>query len=94
MSLQEISKGEEFFASYGYSFEVGAPWYKELFLEFMTENPDDPKVQQYAGNRSKEELLKIYNNYMNAKPGDKILDVSMVGNEPSTAEIVSETSKE
>ncbi len=68
-SLQEIAKGEEYYASYGYSFDAGAPWYKDLFLEFMAENPDDPKVQQLSLNRTKEELLKSYDQYMKTIPG-------------------------
>jgi hypothetical protein len=67
--LQEIAKGEEFYASYGYSFDAGAPWYKDLFLEFMAENPDDPKVQQLSLNRTKEELMKSYDQYMKTIPG-------------------------
>ena len=91
MSLQEIAKGEEFFASYGYSYEAGAPWYKELFLEFMAENPDDPKVQLLALNRTKEELLKSLDEYMKAVPWAKNLDMSMDGN---TTQTVTETEKE
>ena len=94
ISLQEIAKGEEFFASYGYSYEAGAPWYKELFLEFMAENPDDPKVQLMARNRTKEELLKSYDDYTKAVPWAKDLDMTMGGNDLNTAQTVSETEKE
>ena len=94
ISLQEIAKGEEFFASYGYSYEAGAPWYKELFLEFMAENPDDPKVQLMARNRTKEELLKSYDDYTKEVPWAKDLDMTMGGNDLNTAQTVSETEKE
>jgi hypothetical protein len=92
--LQDIAKGEEFFASYGYSFESGAPWYKELFLEFMAEYPDDPKVKQMAMNRTKEELLKSYDEYVKTIPGSKLIDMSMGGNELNSEQTVSETEKE
>ncbi len=60
----------------------------------MAEYPDDPKVKQMAMNRTKEELLKSYDEYVKTIPGSKLIDMSMGGNELNSEQTVSETEKE
>ena len=45
MTTKSIKKGEEYFASYGYSMISAPKWYRELYKKFAEENPDsfDPK---------------------------------------------------
>ena len=77
LSIQDIAKGDELFASYGYGFDTGPVWYKELFLEFLSnQGPEDEfMVQKVGGGRTKEELMQVYQDYLkkgSAISGEKI----------------------
>ena len=37
---EPLEKGEEYFASYGYSIQSAPKWYRNLYREFAAENPD------------------------------------------------------
>ena len=68
-SLNEIPEGEEFFAHYAYSFDTAPPWYKDLFLKFMEDHPDEKMIiQKIAKGRTREELEKVYEDYFKLGP--------------------------
>jgi hypothetical protein len=68
-SLNEIPEGEEFFAHYAYSFDSAPPWYKDLFLKFMEDHPEKKMIiQKIAKGRTREELEKVYEDYLNVEP--------------------------
>ena len=55
-SLRPILQGEEINVSYGYMFNWGPDWYKDLFLQFMADNPGNKysiKSQQVAKSRGR-----------------------------------------
>ena len=68
MALQakkEIQPGEEFFVDYGYKFDSGPKWYKELFLKFMHDHPEEEgTIQRIAVGRSHEVLDMVYQAYL------------------------------
>lgn len=68
MANEDINEGEEFFASYGYSFESGPPWYKRLYLQFIDDHPEEVEaIQKNSNGRTKEELEEYFEAYMKAK---------------------------
>ena len=77
-AIQPIAKGEEFFAKYGYSFDSAPVWYKDLFLHFMEQHPEEIEViQRVSGGRTKEQLLEAYKKYMEMAPGTTMNDGTM-----------------
>ena len=54
-----IKKGEEFFASYGYSPRLELPWYREAFNKFRKEHPEQGRrLMKYYKIHETDELLK------------------------------------
>ena len=65
MSSRTISPGEEFFSHYGYQYDFSPAWYKEAFLQFMTDHPEEKVSIQTTGlGRTKEELEAVLENYL------------------------------
>jgi hypothetical protein len=65
MSLKDIPKNEEIFTNYGSSFEAAPIWYKDLFLEWMDRPSKDSNiVERTLDGRGREELLKIYDEFL------------------------------
>ncbi len=64
-SVQEVLAGEEFFTNYSFSFDEAPSWYKDLVLLWLEKYPGESNIVEKAVNgRSKEELLKIYEDYL------------------------------
>ena len=62
---QEIQAGEEFFADYSYKFDSAPRWYKDLFLRFMSDHPEDiGTIQRIAMGRSRSLLNLAYQVYL------------------------------
>ena len=60
-----VSKSEEFTLSYGYTFDEGPLWYKDLFLEFMSKYPQHTRtIEHISEGRSKKELVAAYHKYI------------------------------
>jgi hypothetical protein len=54
-----IKKGEEFFASYGYSPKLELPWYRDAFNQFRKENPEPGlRLMKHYKIHESDELLK------------------------------------
>ena len=59
-AIQPVVKGEEFFTSYAYSFDIAPPWYKDLLLQFMEQRPEETAIiQRASGGKSKAQLLEV-----------------------------------
>ena len=64
-SVQEILAGDELLTNYSFFFDEAPPWYKDLVLRWLEKHPGESNiVEQTVNGRSKEELLKIYENYL------------------------------
>ena len=60
----EVPAGAELFANYGYFFDSAPPWYKSLFLRFMTDHPEEVGIiQMVSQGRTREQLEKAFNDY-------------------------------
>jgi hypothetical protein len=69
ISLKEISAGEELLQNYDYKFEIAPTWFKDLFLKFMEEHPEEEKIIRYfSKGKTREELLKDYQNFYKLGP--------------------------
>ena len=77
-AIQPVIKGEEFFANYGYSFDVAPAWHKDLLLQFMEEHPEETAaIQKASGGRTKAQLLEAYDKYLKLGPGATMHDPIM-----------------
>ena len=77
-AIQPVAKGEEFFASYSYSFDTAPPWYKDLLLQFMEQHPEERAIiQRASGGKSKAQLLEAYDKYLKLGPGATMSDLNM-----------------
>ena len=64
-SVQEVLAGDEFLTNYSFSFDEAPPWYKDLILWWLEKHPGESNIVTQAVNeKSKEELLKIYEDYL------------------------------
>ena len=62
---QEIPAGEEFFIDYNYNFDWGPRWFKDLFLKYMDDHPEDKNtIERIATGRSREVLDSAYEDYL------------------------------
>ena len=56
-SVQDLAPGQEFLANYGYTYDSSPRWYKQLFLEYMAELPEeDYMIKVVSLGRTKQEL--------------------------------------
>ena len=68
MAKQEIQPGEEFLSDYNYKFDSAPRWYKDLFLRFMSNHPEDiGTIQRITMGRSRSLLNIAYQ--VNLKQG-------------------------
>jgi hypothetical protein len=78
MAIKPVAKGEEFFASYGYGFDIAPPWYKDLFLQFMDQHPEEAGIiHKISGGRTKAQLLEAYEKYLKLGPETTMTDLTM-----------------
>lgn len=62
--MKDIKAGEELFVEYGYSFDSGPGWYKELVLTHLRDDPNFFQMNSRITNeRTLDELEKIYEKY-------------------------------
>ena len=90
-TIQDIAKGEEFFVNYNYGFERAPIWFKDLYLEFLSEHPDNinllPKVGQ---GQSIEELKKVYADYIKGAANLMGPSISIAGEDDMFVEVKQE----
>ena len=80
---QEIQAGEEFFANYNYM-TASPRWYKELFLRFTSNHPEDVgTIQWIVMGRSRGSLNIAYQMYL--KQGVNLNRTEMAGHRENTS---------
>ena len=68
-TVKPIMKGEEYFASYGYSLATGPKWYRELYIKSFSNstNANDDNTEAIKSIESSEDFL--LENGGNVRPG-------------------------